>query len=64
MHLETRMENDVIDKIRALYDAREVQNDNAERIFRELSDINNNLDYALLKLVKHEAKLTNVNKIS
>lgn len=62
--LETRQEGEVIEKLRALCDARKVCSDNFNQIFHQLSDIENSLDYALLKLIKHDVKLMNVHKIS
>lgn len=42
--LELRIENEVIDKIRGLYDAREIQNDVNERIIYSLNRIEAKLD--------------------
>lgn len=42
--LEFRMENEVIDKIRSLYDAREVQNTVNEKLFRSLNRMEAKLD--------------------
>lgn len=42
--LEIRMENAVIDKVRALFDAREVQNDINERIINALGRIEAKVD--------------------
>lgn len=42
--LELRMENEVIDKIRALFDAREVQNDVNDRIIDVLNRIEAKVD--------------------
>jgi len=42
--LETKIENEVIDKIKALYDAREVQSDVNERIISTLGRIETKMD--------------------
>lgn len=42
--IEIRIENEVIDKIRSLYDAREVQNNIDEKLFYSLNRIEAKLD--------------------
>lgn len=44
---QVRMENELTEKVRALFDAREVQNDANERIITTLSRIENKLDNQL-----------------
>lgn len=55
--LETRIENEVVDKVRSLYDARELHQDQIDQVNEKLSDMDDKLDYLLLKTAKHEAKL-------
>lgn len=55
--IETRIENEVVDKIRGLFDAREVQNDKLDQINYKLTDIDDSVTYALAKVARHEAKL-------
>ncbi|WP_028051892.1 hypothetical protein, partial [Carboxydothermus ferrireducens] len=47
--LETRLENEVIDKIRILFDAREVQNDINEKILATLNRIEAKVDVLQLE---------------
>ena len=44
LKLETCIENEVIDKIRVLFDAREVQNDRFDRIDNKLDDIDDKIE--------------------
>lgn len=44
LRLESRMETEVIDKVRALFDAREVQNDINERMISTLNRIEAKID--------------------
>ena len=62
--IESRMENEVIYKLGALFDAREVQNDRHNQILEMLSEMDDELDYALLKLTQHEIKLMAKKKLS
>lgn len=48
--IESRLENEVIDKIRALFDAREVQNDVNAKILDKLEDIEINTNYLVAKV--------------
>ena len=61
--LETRMENEVIDKIRVLFDVREVQNDRFDRIDNKLDDLDDKIEYALLKLMRQELKMQSKRKL-
>ena len=47
--IETRIENEIIDKIRSLYDAREVQSDVNERIISTLGRIETKMDVLQLE---------------
>ncbi|MCL6479931.1 MAG: conserved oligomeric Golgi complex subunit 6 [Peptococcaceae bacterium] len=57
LHLETRIENEIVEKIRALFDAREAQSDKTNQILDKLTDIDDSITYALAKVARHEAKL-------
>ena len=57
---QTRMENDLTEKIRGLYDAREVQFDANDRIIGSLARIESKLDRMSLKVSSHEAILQRV----
>ncbi|HBV97733.1 MAG: hypothetical protein JL50_03175 [Peptococcaceae bacterium BICA1-7] len=48
--IEIRMENEVIDRIRALFDNREVQNDRLERIENKLDDMATDVSYVAAKI--------------
>lgn len=50
IRIETRMENEVIDKTRALFDDREVQNDRLDRIENKLDDIATDVSYIAAKI--------------
>ncbi len=52
LRLETRMENEVIDKLRALFDNREVQNDRFDRIECKLDDIATDTGYLATKVLQ------------
>jgi len=52
--METRMENEVIDKIKALFDDREVKNDRFDRIEDRLGSIENDTRYLVAKVVRLE----------
>ncbi|MEG6522407.1 hypothetical protein [Desulfotomaculum sp. 1211_IL3151] len=54
--VETRIENELTEKIRGLYDSREVTNDKFDQILNKLTDLENTSDYVLLKLAQHEVK--------
>ncbi|TEB04782.1 hypothetical protein Psch_03544 [Pelotomaculum schinkii] len=62
--LETRMENEVFNKIGALFDARSMQNDKNDQIIEKLSEMDDKLDFALLKITQHEVKLMTQKKLS
>ncbi len=47
--LELRMENEVIDKLRALFDDREVQNDRLDRIESRLESLSTDVSYLVAK---------------
>ncbi len=51
------IENDRGEKIRALFDAREAQNDVNERIFRTMNRIENKLDELALQVSSHDTLL-------
>ena len=61
--LEARMENEVIDKIRGFYDARKVQNERFDRIESKLDDLDDKIEYALLKLMRQEIKMQSKRKL-
>ena len=61
--LESRVENEVIDKIRILFDARNVQNDRLERIENKIDDLDDKIEYALLKLMRQEIKMQSRRKL-
>ena len=63
LKLETRMENEVIDKIRVLFDVREFQNDRFDRIDNKLDDLDDKIEYALLKLMRQEIKMQSKRKL-
>ncbi|TDA70527.1 MAG: hypothetical protein D9V47_00830 [Clostridia bacterium] len=48
--IETRMENEIIEKIGALFDDREVQNDRLDRIESKLEDISADVRYLVTKV--------------
>jgi hypothetical protein len=52
-----RIENDQGEKIRALFDAREAQNDVNERIFKTMDRIENKLDELGLQVSSHDILL-------
>jgi len=52
--LELRMENEVIEKIRALFDDREAQNERFGRIANTLDDISTDVRYLVARVVKLE----------
>jgi len=57
---QTRMENDLTEKVRGLYDAREIQFDVNERIIDSLGRIENKFDRMSLKVSSHDAILQRV----
>lgn len=61
--LEAKMENDVINKVRALFDANQVQDDRYDHVLEKLSDMDDKLDYMLLKVAKHDVQLLAKKKI-
>ncbi|RYD02602.1 hypothetical protein N752_25070 [Desulforamulus aquiferis] len=61
--LEIRIENEVIEKIRGLYDYREVTNDKFDQVIDKLSDIDDSINYALAKIARHEIKLLSKKKL-
>ena len=63
LKLETRMERELIDKIRGLFDAREVQNDRFDSLEVKLDEINESIEYALFKLMKQEIKMQSKRKL-
>lgn len=62
--LKPHMESEVIDKIGALFDAKELQNDKNNQILEKLSEMDDKLDLALLKITQHEVKLMTKKKLS
>lgn len=54
LKLETNIENEVIDKIRGLYDDREVQNERFDRIEEKLGSIEVDTGYLVAKVAKLE----------
>lgn len=52
--LEFRMENEVIEKIRALFDAREVHEDKFKQVFKRLDDIALDTGYLVAKVAQLE----------
>ncbi|ABO49517.1 hypothetical protein Dred_0982 [Desulforamulus reducens MI-1] len=48
--LEVRMENEVIERLRGLYDDREVQNEKLDKIEQRLTDIEVDTSYLVLKV--------------
>lgn len=48
--LETRIENEIIEKLRGLYDDREVQNDRFDRIESKLDDMATDISYIAAKI--------------
>lgn len=64
LKLEARMENEVIDKIDALFDARSYQSDKNDQILEMLSEMDDKLDFALLKITQYEVKLITKKKLS
>ncbi len=57
---QARMESELTNKVRALYDAREVQFDVNERILDSLGRIENKIDRVSLKVSSHDAILQRV----
>ncbi|NPV54900.1 MAG: hypothetical protein HPY71_15530 [Firmicutes bacterium] len=54
LRLEARLETEVIDKVRALFDDREVQNDRLDRIESKLDDISTDTRYLVARVAKLE----------
>lgn len=52
--LEMRLEHEVIDKIRALFDARQSQEEKLECIMEKLNNISTNVSYLVARIVKLE----------
>ncbi|MBO8138287.1 MAG: hypothetical protein H0Z40_09175 [Desulfotomaculum sp.] len=48
--IETRIKNELVDKVRALFDAREVQGDINTKILDKLEDIEINTNYTAAKV--------------
>ncbi|MBO8136765.1 MAG: hypothetical protein H0Z40_01300 [Desulfotomaculum sp.] len=61
--IETRIENELVDKVRALFDDREVQNDKLDQISDKLTDIDDSITYVLAKVARHEAKLMGARRL-
>ena len=55
LRLESRMESEVIDKIKALFDDREVQNERLDRIESKLDLVTSDTGYLMSKVVRLEA---------
>lgn len=53
-NIELRMENEVIDRIRGLFDAREVQNDRFDRIEEKLGSIETDTGYLVARVARLE----------
>ena len=54
LRLETRMENEVIEKIGALFDTREVTNDNFAKIMEKLDSIEIDTGYLVSRVARLE----------
>ncbi|TCL74186.1 hypothetical protein EDC14_1004124 [Hydrogenispora ethanolica] len=57
---DVRIENDLGEKVRALFDAREVQLDVNDRIIESLSRIESKIDRLSLKVSSHDVLLKSV----
>ncbi|GAB6156831.1 hypothetical protein JCM39194_00310 [Desulfotomaculum varum] len=55
LKLETKIENQVIEKLRGLYDDREMQNDRLDRIERRLDKIEADTSYLVVRVAKLES---------
>ncbi|WP_131820743.1 hypothetical protein [Desulfotruncus arcticus] len=62
--LEIRIEDEVINKIRVLFDANRLQDDRYNQVMLKLSDMDDKLDYVLLKVVKHDVQLLAQKKLA
>lgn len=58
--LETRLENEAFDKIRAIFDASEVQLDVNDRMLSAIARIEGKVDRLSLKVVSHDVLLKNI----
>ncbi len=54
LKIETRLENEVIEKIRALFDDREVQNAKLEQIIAREDNISADINYLVSRVVRLE----------
>ncbi len=57
---QAKMENELTDKVRALFDAREVQFDANDRIVESLSRIESKLDRMTFKVATHDSVIQRV----
>ena len=58
----TRMENELTDKVRALFDAREVQGDVNDQILNSLSSIQTDINYLVAKSAQQGNELNRLKK--
>lgn len=59
---QARMEHELTNKVRALFDTREVQNDVNERILDSLASIQADVNYLVTKTAQHNAEISRMQR--
>lgn len=59
---QSRMEHELTDKVRALFDVREIQNDVNERILDSLASIQADVNYLVTKMAQHNAEISRMQR--
>ncbi len=59
---QARMEHELTDKVRALFDVREIQHDVNERVLDSLASIQADVNYLVTKTAQHNAEISRMKR--